>query len=120
MNLYQIMVPCQWNDGTPVRTRHHKAWDDKVRRISGGLTVLKPAKGTWEHEGDVYAERVIPVMIACTATEMNRIVQMTIVHYEQLAVLYFLVSQEVHITHATPAMLAKFQRKNIVVQDKND
>lgn len=47
INLYEILVPCQWNDGTPIRTKHHKAWDEKARAVSGGLTVYSPVKGQW-------------------------------------------------------------------------
>ena len=43
--LWEIMVPTMYNDGRFVRTRHHKVWDDKVRAISGGLTIYKPAIG---------------------------------------------------------------------------
>lgn len=70
--LWEIMVPCQYNDGTPVRTRHHKAWDEKVMRVAGGLTVLKPGHGTWVNEGTVYQERMIPVRIMCTEQQMEK------------------------------------------------
>lgn len=46
------MVPCNFNDGTPVRTRHHREWDRQVRKISGGLTILPPSKGQWQNESD--------------------------------------------------------------------
>jgi len=109
--LYEILVPCQWNDGTPIRTRHHKAWDEKVRAVSGGLTVYTPAKGQWEHEGELFAERVIPVRILCTREQMAKIVDITMVHYEQLAVMCYIVAITATVIHATPAQKARFSRE---------
>jgi hypothetical protein len=108
--LWEILVPCQWNDGTPIRTRHHKAWDEKVRRISGGLTVLKPGFGTWTNENTVYRERVIPVRIMCNDTDMDQIIDITLLHYEQLAVMVYVISEQCRIFEATDAQKAKFQR----------
>jgi hypothetical protein len=91
-SLWQIMVPCNWNDGRPVRTRHHKEWDRRVRKITGGLTVLPPGKGQWENEGVLYSDRVIPVNVIATENQMNQIADITMQHYDQLAVMYFKVS----------------------------
>lgn len=110
-NLYEILVPCQWNDGTPVRTRHHKAWDEKVRRVTGGLTIYQPAKGQWEHEGELFAERMIPVRVLATPEQMAKVVDITMVHYEQLAVLTYIVAIAATIVHATPQQMAKFGRE---------
>lgn len=93
-SLWQIMVPCNWNDGRPVRTRHHKEWDKRVRKISKGLTVLPPARGQWvDPNSDVlYEDRVIPVNIICTEKEIDMIADITIQHYDQLAAMYFKLS----------------------------
>lgn len=93
--LWQIMVPCSWNDGRPVRTRHHKAWDEKVRKITKGLTILPPGKGQWidPSDGKLYAERVIPVNIIATEKQMDRISDITMKHYDQIAVMYFKLSE---------------------------
>ena len=91
---WEIMVPCQYNDGGPVRTRHHKNWDEKVRRITGGLTVLKPAKGQWVHEEKLYEERMIPVRIACSEAQIRQIMKITARHYHQIAVLASLISEK--------------------------
>lgn len=48
MNLYEILVPCQTNQGKPIRTRQHREWDRRVRLITGGLTILPPAKGAMD------------------------------------------------------------------------
>ena len=64
--MWQIVVPCEWNDGTPVRTRHHREWDKKVQRLAGGLTIYPVGRGRWQsEEGKGYFERVMPVGIVC-------------------------------------------------------
>jgi len=30
-----------------IKRGFHQTWDAKVRKISGGLTIMKPAKGNW-------------------------------------------------------------------------
>ena len=99
--LWQIMVPCNWNDGRPVRTRHHKAWDEKVRNITKGLTILPPGKGQWvdPSDGVLYVDRVIPVNIIATEEQMERISDITMKHYEQLAVMYFKLSEQAIIKY---------------------
>lgn len=92
--LWEILVPTLRN-GDPVKTRSHKEWDTRVRRISGGLTIFKPAKGEWiSPSGEIFAERMIPVRIMCTREEINKIADMTAAFYNQEAIMFFLVSQE--------------------------
>lgn len=95
--LYEIMVPCQWNNGKPVRTRHHKEWDKVVRKLTGGLTLYKPAIGQWvDKKTDIlYNERVIPVRIACTENQIKQIATFTLVHYKQIQVMVYVVSEKV-------------------------
>lgn len=100
--LWEIYVPCQWNTGIPVRTRHHKEWDKVVRKIAGGLTIYKPAKGQWIDTSvdQLHAERVIPVRIACTEKQIKQIANFTLRHYKQLAVLTYAVSDKVLLIKA--------------------
>ncbi len=100
MQLWEILVPCQYNDGKPVRTRHHREWDKVVRKITGGLTIFKPVKGQWVHEGQLYAERMIPVRIACSEKDIRKIAKFSLGHYKQLAVFVSLVSEKVLIINA--------------------
>lgn len=93
--MYEIFVPCQYNTGKPVRTRHHKEWDKYVRRITGGLTIYRPAIGQWIDGPTLYDERVIPVRFACDEKHINKIMKFTMQHYKQLAVLAYVVSEEV-------------------------
>jgi hypothetical protein len=52
-NLYEILVPTQYGypKTTPIRTKHHKEWDKRVQKITGGLTILSPGKGKWTYQG---------------------------------------------------------------------
>lgn len=98
--LYEVLVPTMYGDTqTPIGTRHHKHWDVRVQAISGGLTILSPARGKWIYKGVEYPERVIPVRIMCTEPQINEIVRITIEHYRQEAVMYYVLSNDVHIVH---------------------
>lgn len=98
--LWEILVPCVRNDGRPIRTRCHREWDSRVRRITGGLTIMQPVRGQWvSPDGRLFAERMIPVRIVATEAEMESISDMTAAFYEQLAVMYYRVSERVIIRH---------------------
>ncbi len=100
MELWQILVPTVSNEGKPFRTRYHRVWDAKVRKISKGLTVLQPVKGQWvDPTGQLFAERMIPVLIACSDDDIHFIADMTAAYYGQKAVMYYRVSDAVHIRH---------------------
>lgn len=95
--MWEILVPTQRNDGKPVRTRHHKEWDKRVRKISGGLTILPVSKGQWvSPEGQLFSERMIPVRVIATEKQMEKIVKITLQHYpDQIAVLAYEISTKV-------------------------
>jgi hypothetical protein len=95
--MWEVLVPTiRRTDGKPIRTRYHRVWDQKVRAITGGLTILAPAKGQWiSKSGDLYQERMIPVRIAATRAQIDQILNMTMAYYDQLAVLCYRVSDEV-------------------------
>lgn len=97
MELWEILVPTQRNDGRPIHTRFHRIWDKKVREITGGLTILPVVKGQWVNVGTLFSERMIPVRIACTRAQIDQIVDMTIEYYEQIAVMAYKISDEVII-----------------------
>lgn len=104
LRLWEILVPCVMN-GHPTRTKHHKNWDAWVRKLTGGLTILKPARGQWIQPGcgTLHEERVIPVRIAATDGQMDDIIDFTIQHYNQLAVMAYVVSERVIIRHRKPS-----------------
>ena len=101
--LWEILVPTMRNDGRPIYTRFHRVWDAKVREISGGLTVMPVAKGQWVDSSTgnnkLFCERMIPVRIIATRTEMLEIIKMTKKYYEQIAVLAYKLSEDVILRH---------------------
>ena len=94
--MWTILVPTQRNNGRPIRTRFHRVWDAKVREITGGLTNQTPSRGQWvAPNGELYNERMIPVMFVATEAECDKIMHMTMTYYEQLAILCWEVSTNV-------------------------
>lgn len=86
----------RWLKRMSFSTRYHRVWDAKVREITGGLTILTPAKGQWvAPDGELYAERMIPVRIVATREQIEQIIDLTLVYYDQLAVLCYKISDEV-------------------------
>jgi len=122
--LYEILVPTIYGDTMkPIRTVHHKEWDKVVMKITGGMTILSSARGKWTHEGVEYPEKVIPVRVmvdeperispACfmgmepttiiDRSQIEKIIDFTLKHYRQKAVMYYMISNHVVITYATAA-----------------
>jgi hypothetical protein len=100
LSLWEILVPTVSNEGKPYRTRYHRVWDSKVRAISNGLTILHPTKGQWvSKEGDLYVERMIPVRILCSKEDIEKIIDMTMIYYDQLAVLVYKIADEHILKH---------------------
>lgn len=99
--LWEILLPTVRNNGKPFRTRHHRVWDREVIGIAGGLTIFpKTTKGVWvSREGSVFTEQMIPVRVACTASEMDRIADFSAKHYDQYAIMFYKVSDQVYIRH---------------------
>ena len=98
LKLYEILIPTIRNNGKPFRTRYHKVWDKKVREITGGLTILSPAKGQWvSSNGELFLERMIPVRIACSKEQIEIIADLTAKYYDQKAIFYYCISNEVVI-----------------------
>lgn len=98
--LWEILVPAS-SSAQKFGMKHHYAWDTYVEEITGGLTVMRAAKGSWiSPEGDKYIDRIIPVRVAVKSREdLNKIIDFTIQHYKQEAVMAFLVSTNVIIKH---------------------
>lgn len=103
--LWEILVPTQ-KRVSPISgnqyytTRFHRVWDQKVRAITGGLTIMTPAKGHWvSPDGELFIERMIPVRIVATFDQIDKIIDMTIEYYDQLAILCVKVSDHVILRH---------------------
>ena len=98
MPLYEVLVPVKM-DKKKVRKKYHRKWDAKVREIAGGLTIMKSVKGEWvSTNGKCIKEKMIQVRIACDETFISEIVNLTIKHYEQEAVMWHKVTDEVYIS----------------------
>lgn len=96
MEMWEILVPTITNEGKPIKTRFHKAWDKKVYSITKGLTILQPTKGKWvSPTGTLFAERMIPVRIACSEDQIREIMIMSKKYYDQLAIMSYRISDHV-------------------------
>lgn len=91
--LWEILVPVE-----SIKKKHHKKWDRKVSAIAGGLTLFKPKKGRWLSDSKLFREKMIPVRIAATEVEVKEIAKFTAKHYDQKAVMYYLISETVVIS----------------------
>mgnify|MGYP003442728795 CR=1 FL=1 len=100
--LYTILVPTRWGDRPeiPIRKKHHKEWDKRIIKIAGGLTILSSGLGKWNFQGTTFNEKVIPVMVMCNEKDIRKIIDITISHYKQKAVMYYCVTQEVEVVYA--------------------
>lgn len=102
--MWEILVPTarRCHPGKYYTTRYHRVWDSKVRAISGGLTIMAPASGEWVNPstGELFKERMIPVRILATRSEIEKIIDFTIEYYDQLAVLCYKISNEVILKYA--------------------
>lgn len=93
--MWEILVPAS-NKQLEFTYEHHKAWDQFVISVSGGITIMRTARGQWVSPDNViFKDRMIPVRIKCTRKQINRIINFTISHYQQEAVLAYKVSDEV-------------------------
>ncbi len=98
--LWEILVPANSNDGLEFNLDYHKQWDEQVRNISGGLTILKSAKGQWlDPDGELFFDKMIPVRIYCSEPDIDAIIGLTMKHYSQKAVLAYQVSSYVKLVH---------------------
>lgn len=94
--LWEILVPASNNKDQKFSYEHHKEWDAFVRKVTGGVTVTKTTKGQWvSPTGKLYEDRMIPCRIMCDREEMLKIVNFTLEHYNQEAVLAYKISEDV-------------------------
>jgi hypothetical protein len=93
VKMWEILVPAWSNTGNIFTVAHHNVWDDKVLEIVGGLSLMPTIKGKWEGCKD----KMIPVRIACSRFELEQILDFTMLHYNQEAVMACKVYDEVII-----------------------
>jgi hypothetical protein len=104
--MWEILVPTErrLEPGKFYTTRYHRVWDSKVRVVTGGLTVMSPARGQWINPstGELFKERMIPVRVMATREEIEKVVDLTLKYYDQLAVLCYKISDEVILKFKEP------------------
>ena len=111
-SLWEILVPVQMaqeedftftsyaNRGhtIPIYTiilDHHNLFDAFIIEKSGGMTILRPATGTWINKGKTERERMIPErFLACYSVAYD-IVEFTKKHYKQDMVMCYMLSDKV-------------------------
>ncbi len=117
VKMWEILVPTTRADGRPYRTRYHRVWDEKVRAITGGLTVLPVVRGQWVSPNkQLFTERMIPVRIATSRENIEKIADMTMAYYEQQAVMAYRVSDEVILRHRVQPKIANEVEDKYVVK----
>ena len=93
--LWEILVPAE-SGGKEIPVEFHWEWDKKIRELTGGLSIMKPMKGHWVSDSnDIFAEKIIPVRIACTQVQIYDIAKMTQEYYNQDAIMLYKVSDMV-------------------------
>lgn len=96
--LWEILVPTvRPNSGGKkfFTTRYHRVWDEKVRAITGGLTIMPPAKGEWVSPASTFfRERMIPVRVMADREQIERVISLTLDYYDQEAVLCYKLADE--------------------------
>lgn len=96
LQYWEIYVPVMDNEGTKWNLDHHFAWDAWVVALAGGLTLTQTVDGRWGPATSV-KEEMIPVRVVCTREQMRKVVEYTKKHYQQTAVMAYVVSNEVMI-----------------------
>ena len=112
-SMWEILVPASGDKDKEFTYEHHKAWDEFVKNLTGGVTVMKTAKGQWVNPiGKLYLDRMIPCRIICTKEQIIEIIDFTIKHYNQEAVLAFKISDTVILRHKNEAEIEEKLYKN--------
>ncbi len=105
--LWVILVPkykhnsdTDWSTEEEWSVEYHQVWDAKIRKITQGLTIGKTTKGQWvSPNGELFFDCMIPVKITCTENEIKEIVNITLAHYSEEAIMYYKISDHVRIVN---------------------
>ncbi len=98
--LWEILVPRYSNDKKKYTLKHHHAWDEQVRTIAAGITILRTARGHWVNpQGIVFVEEMIPVRVYCDREQLDAITDLTLAYYDSEAIFAYKVSDDVIIKH---------------------
>ncbi len=104
LTMWEILVPTvkpNTEGKSFFKKRYHQVWDAKVRTLTRGLTIMPPSKGQWvSPHGVLFEERMIPVRIVATREDIMKVIDLTLKHYSQEAVLCYKISDEVIFKYA--------------------
>ena len=90
LELWEILVP-----DDPMK---HQEWDEKVSKITGGISIQRKIKGRSICSTGLVSEYMIPVRVAVyTYDELLNVVDLTKEHYEQESVFVYKVSDEAYV-----------------------
>lgn len=92
---WMIYVPTTM-DGKQIELVHHQVWDKVVSNISGGLTLHNTLTGKWQDQ----TETNIQVEIAIFPGQLEAILDFTLRHYKQKAIMAKKISDKVIIKYA--------------------
>jgi len=99
-DLWEILIPQTDNKKKKYSVKYHQVWDKKVREIAGGITILRTAKGQWINpEKKLFVEEMIPVRVYCSSSEIDKIIDFTLIYYDQEAVMAYKISSEVKLKY---------------------
>jgi len=70
---YEVTLPVAFNNGRPVpRKWFGKALREVVDRFGGGKLQPHPSEGEWRHEGTLYHDRSVQLIVDVPDTRGNR------------------------------------------------
>ena len=121
IKLWEILVPAS-KKKHKISYEHHKKCDSKVMEISGGLTILKTTKGQWiSSDNTLYNDKMIPVRIACSESNIHKIIDFTLQHYNEECVMAYLISDKVifkNKEHLNPYLITKNTIRSYIKEGK--
>ena len=96
MEVWEILVPRFSNSGIEFTVAKHVKWDEEAAKISGGLTIYKPAKGLWQQR----KEQMIPVrLIVNRRGDIDNLVKFTARYYKQEVIMAYRISKKIIMYH---------------------
>mgnify|MGYP003395241913 CR=1 FL=1 len=94
-NLYEILIPVADNDGKTFSNAHVTKFWDLIIATANGLTVMPNVKGFWVDGGRTFTDENTPLRVVATKDEIRFIAHQAKSHFNQLAILYYKISDDV-------------------------
>lgn len=96
--VWEVLVPSADNDGKVFSNEYHEEWDTMVRDVAMGRKGSGLTERMWIDKGEI--QELIPTRIMCTRQQFDRILDFTLIHYDQKQVIGYKISDEVIIKKA--------------------